>query len=41
MDRLMEWILMSWDFLMDILMMGCWSRVRGDVTPNIKIRRMR
>jgi hypothetical protein len=40
MDRLMEWVLTSLDFLMDIILMGEWSHKRGDVTPNIKIRRM-
>ena len=40
-DQLVEWALTAIDFVRDVASLGEWSRVRGDVTPNIKIRRMR
>ena len=40
-DRLMEFLLTTLDFMMDVVTLGEWSRMRGDVTPNITIRKMR
>jgi hypothetical protein len=38
-DRFAEWFLAAFDRVMDVLTFGTWTRVRGDVVPNIKVKR--
>jgi hypothetical protein len=38
-DRIMEWLLAAFDRHMDWITFGAWTRVRGQVIPNIKVRK--
>lgn len=38
-DRFAEIILSLFDGVMDLITLGGWSRSRGDVIPNIKVKR--
>ena len=38
-DRFMERLLVAWDRCMDVLTFGLWTRVRGEVRPEIKVKR--
>jgi hypothetical protein len=37
-DRFFEWLLAFVDRNLDRITSGSWTRVRGDVVPNIKIK---
>lgn len=37
-DRMMELLLAAFDRFMDWITFGAWTRVRGRVIPNIKVK---
>ena len=37
-DRIIEIVLAAFDRLMDRITLGAWTRVRGQVIPNIKVK---
>ncbi len=39
-DRMMEWLLAALDRFMDRITFGTWTRVRGSVRPNVKVKEM-
>lgn len=39
-DRMMEWLLAALDRFMDGITLGAWTRVRGSVVPNVKVKEM-
>jgi hypothetical protein len=40
-DRIMELLLAAFDRFMDRITFGAWTRVRGSVVPNIKVKEMK
>lgn len=37
-DRFAEWLLAAFDRFMDAVTFGAWTRVRGDVVRNVKVK---